>query len=45
MEDGGCHATEETKFCNTERTFENNDIVLSSQLESFTFSFDRSGSS
>ena len=33
-----------TVFCNVERTFEDDDIVLSSQLESFTFPFDRSGS-
>ena len=38
------HATEAIEFCNAERTFENYDIVLPSQLESFTFSFDRGGS-
>lgn len=31
-------------FCSAERTFEDEDIVLSSQLEGFTFPFDRSGS-
>ena len=29
--------------CKMERTFENEEIVLSSQLESFTLSFDRGG--
>lgn len=44
MEDGRRHETETTEFCGVERTFEDNDIMLSSQLESLTLSFDGSGS-
>lgn len=40
----GRHTTEVAKPCDVERTFENNDVVLSNQFESFTLSFDCSGS-
>ena len=41
----GRHPTETTESRDGKRTFENNDIVLSSQLESFTLSFDCGGGS